>query len=120
MAQWVFNRNGKAKIIFEESCFRDARGRVVGWINNTNVFSLRGRHIGWYEHGVVYDRNNNTLGFIKNCTGYIPSFPGLSGTPGMPGFSGKPGRPGFSGIPGKPGRGGWSKYDLEFYFKENQ
>ena len=53
MAQWAFNRNGKAKIIFDESCFRDARGRVVGWINNTNVFNLRGRHIGWYEHGVV-------------------------------------------------------------------
>jgi len=119
MAEWVFDKNGRTKIILDEFCFRDSMGRVVSWKNNFNVYNLRGQHIGWYENGVLFDSKNRVLGFIRTRTGYIPSSPGLCGTPGMPGFSGIPGRPGFSGTPGKPGRGGWSKYDLESYFKEN-
>ncbi|MCT7473463.1 hypothetical protein N5T11_09710 [Aliarcobacter cryaerophilus] len=80
------------------------------------MYSLQGRHIGWFEDGVLYDNQNKALGFLRNSTGYLPSRPGMSGTPGMPGFSGRPGRPGLSGTPGKPGRSGWSSNDLANYF----
>lgn len=116
MAQWLFNRRGRATIIYDSNCFRNNGGHVVAWIYGDNVYSLKGRHVGWFEGGIFYDSHNNALGFLPNFTGYLPSIPAIGGSPGMPGFSGRPGRPGFSGIPGRPGYGGWSSYDLDSYF----
>src|SRR5262249_1157408 len=75
--------------------FRSADGRVVGWISGNGAYSLPGRHVAWYENGVLYDGSNLASGFCANATGYLPSRPGLRGTPGMPGFAGRPGRPGL-------------------------
>ena len=115
MAEWVYDKSGKATIILDDDCFRNSNGQVIAWISGTNIYSLQGKHIGWFEHGVIRDSNNSAIGFIKNC-GSLPSRPGLGGTPGMPGFSGRPGRPGFAGTPGKPGKGGWSNHALNSYF----
>jgi hypothetical protein len=117
MAEWMFDRNGRACLILDGDRVRNDTGDVVGWISGSGVYSLRGRHIGWYEGGVIYDSSNCALAFTANRTGSLPSVPGLGGTPGMPGFSGVPGRPGLSGAPGKPGRGGWSSHAPRTYFK---
>ena len=116
MAEWMFDKNGNARLLLDGGRVRDDGGAVVGWINGGNVYSLGGEHIGWFEGGVIYDGDNCALAFTRKRSGFLPSVPGLGGTPGMPGFCGVPGRPGFSGTPGKPGRGGWSTHDASQYF----
>lgn len=116
MADWIFNVNGDATIILNDVCLRNSYGNVIAWINYNNVYSLDGNHIGWFERGILYDSNNEVLGFIRNRTGHLPSIPGIGATPGMPGFSGRPGIPGLSGVPGRPGYGGWSNRNLATYF----
>jgi hypothetical protein len=116
MAEWLFNKSGSATLIFDETKIRSGRGDVVAWIAGTNVYDLNGSHVGWFDGGVIYDSNNCALAFCRARTGWIPSQPGISGTPGLPGFSGTPGRSGFSGAPGRPGFGGWSAHDPKKYF----
>lgn len=116
MADWIFNRNGQATLIYDNDCIRSNHGQIIAWINGNNMYSMTGRHKGWFENGVFYDSQNKAIGFLSNATGYLPSRPGMSGRPGMPGFAGRPGRPGFSGTPGRPGYGGWSTYTFEQYF----
>lgn len=115
MADWIFDRHGRATLILDSDCIRNSRGQVVAWISGDNVYTLQGRHCGWLEDGVLADSHNRVLGFLRNATGHLPSRPGIGGTPGTPGFAGRPGRPGLSGTPGKPGRGGWSNEDLAAY-----
>ena len=116
MTEWIFDRNGMAKLLFDDDCIRNDTGQVIAWISGVNVYSLNGRHVGWFENGVLYDSKNKMLGFIRNVSGYLPSMPGISGVPGTPGLSGKPGRPGLSGNPGRPSYGGWSEENLGKYF----
>lgn len=116
MAEWVFNKNGHATIIFDSDCLRSNNGSVTAWISGENVYSLSGKHKGWFVDGVLSDSNNMVIGFLRDCRGLLPSRPGLGGCPGMPGFAGRPGRAGFCGVPGKPGRGGWSNEDLASYY----
>lgn len=117
MADWIFNTNGDATIILDGDCLRNEYGEVIAWIYYDSAYSLNGNHVGWFENGILYDSNNDVLGFIQNRTGYLPSIPAMGGTPGMPGFSGRPGRPGLSGIPGRAGYGGWSNLNLNTYFE---
>jgi hypothetical protein len=116
MAEWLYDRNGRATIIYDNDCFRNKFGKVVGWISNNNVYAVNGRHRGWYEKGVFYDANNRAIGFIRTASGSLPSRPNLGGAPGTPGFLPKPRRPLFAGTPGRPGFGGWSDEDLKNYF----
>jgi hypothetical protein len=116
MVDWIYGSEGNATLIFDHDCIRNNHGQVVAWIKNIHVYNLNGHHVGWFEKGVLYDSNNDVLGFTRNRTGHLPSIPGISGIPGTPGFAGKPGRPGFSGIPGRPGFSGWSNKDLSTYF----
>lgn len=116
MAEWMFDRHGKACLLLDSDRVRSGSGQVVGWINGRNVYSSNGRHVGWFDGGVIYDNANRALAFTAGRTGSLPSVPGLCGTPGMPGFSGTPGRPGLSGSPGMPGRGGWSEHNAAGYF----
>lgn len=116
MAEWIYNKHGRATVLFENDCLRDNRGQVIAWIYGNNLYSLRGHHIGWFEGRVFYDNRNRALGFLYNHTGYLPSIPGLCGMPGLPGLAGRPGMPGLGGIPGRPGYGGWSETLIEDYF----
>jgi len=116
MAEWLFDRNGRPRIILDAEKIRSRQGKVIAWISRNSVYSLQGRHLGWFEGGVVSDSGNCPIAFSRNRTAGLPSAPGMSGTPGMPGFSGVPGRPGLAGTPGRPGRGGWSRLDVEEYF----
>lgn len=115
-AYWIFNRNGQATIIWDGDCFRNKCGQVIAWTTKEFIYNIRGQHVGWFEEGVLYDSFNRALGFVRDCTGYLPSLPGISGTPGMPGFTGKPGKPIFSSPTGRPGLGSWSSENLENYF----
>lgn len=117
MAEWLFDRNGRARLLKDGDCFRNDRGSVVAWISGINVYCLGGQHVGWFDGGVLYDSKNRALGFGRDATGYLPYRPGLAGVPGIPGFAGRLGRPGFSGAPGQPGFGGWSDKDLSGYFE---
>ncbi len=117
MAEWLFDRNGSPQIIEDSDCFRSAEGRVIGWIGPNGAYSLSGRHVAWYEDGILYDGNNHAIGFRSGAIGYLPSRPGLSGTPGMPGFAGRPHRPGLSIVPDRPGFGGWSHIRLSRFFR---
>ncbi|KAF0144893.1 MAG: Uncharacterized protein FD156_1464 [Nitrospirae bacterium] len=119
MSEWLFDRNGNASAILDRDCVRSNSGDVISWISDQNVYSLNGNHIGWFDRGVIYDSDNDVLGFTRNATGPLPSRPGLSETPSIQGFSGRPGRPSFGGVPGRPGYGGWSKHDLKQYLKQN-
>jgi hypothetical protein len=117
MVEWMFDRHGKARIIFDGGKLRSSHGVVVAWIKEPNVYYLGGQHAGWFEDGVLFDSRNHVLGFLRDAEGHLPSRPGLAGTPGMPGLAGTPGRPGFAGTPGRPGRGGWSSEDIAEYFE---
>ena len=114
MADWLFDKSGRATLILDDDCIRDPNGLVVAWISGGSVHTLGGAHCGWFEDGVVYDSGNRALAFVSTATGL--SRPGLAGAPGMPGFAGKPGKPGLSGVPGRPGRSGWSAQDAGTYF----
>ena len=79
MAEWIFNGNGNATIIFDDDCLRNSSGIVIAWVYNFSVYNLNGYHIGWFEKGILYDYNNDVLGFIRNRTGYLPSIPEIGG-----------------------------------------
>ena len=116
MADWLYDRQGRAALIFDTDCLRNRFGKVVAWISSKNVHGTNGRHRGWFENGVLYDSQNRTIGFARNAAGRLPSRPGLGGAPGTPGFLPRPRRPLFAGTPGRPGYGGWSEEDLKSYF----
>lgn len=118
MADWIFNKNGRATLIYDNDCLRNDHGQVIAWIYNYSFFSLKGKHKGWVEEGIFYDSNNSIIGFLSSYTGHLPSIPDTSGKPGMPGFAGRPGRSGFIGVPGRPGFEGWSTSNFEDYFNE--
>jgi|GEM_PF-3907690 len=80
MSEWIFNRNGRPKLLFDQDCLRNIHGHVITWINGPNIYSLRGSHIGWFENGIFYDSDNYAIGFLRNCTGNLPYRPGLTGT----------------------------------------
>lgn len=69
MAQWLYNRRGKATLIDDEDCIRDRAGRVIAWISGNNIYLRSGRHAGWYEEGVLFDRENKALGSSSIYTG---------------------------------------------------
>ncbi len=77
MAEWIFDRNGNATAILDRDCIRTGSGDVAVWISGKNIYSLNGNHIGWFEHGVLYDSNNDAIGFLMDATG-LPGRPGLS------------------------------------------
>ena len=40
MADWIYNSNGNATLIFDNDCIRNNHGKVVAWINNISVYDL--------------------------------------------------------------------------------
>lgn len=116
--EWLYNKNGQAKLFAYEDRFISSRGENLAWIYNENVYNIKnGKHVGWFEKGVLYDKDNKAIAFTRDCKGYLPYYPGLCGIPGTPGIPGKPGRPGFAGMPVRPGYGGWSNRNIEDYFE---
>jgi hypothetical protein len=115
MAEWVFDKQGRAALIYDRDCFRSKIGKVVAWLSNNNVYGTNGRHRGWFEKGIFYDSNNRAVGFTRDATGSLPSRPSTGGIPSTPPFFAKPLKPLFAGTPSRPGPGGWSDEDLKGY-----
>lgn len=117
MLEWIYNRNGRAVALNCDDCVFDSNGCFRLWKLENNLYNMNGNYVGWVEGGVFYDSQNRVLGFTRDHSKFLPSTPGICGTPGYPGISGKPGRPGFSGVPGRPGYCGWSTILMEDYIK---
>jgi hypothetical protein len=118
MAEWVFDRNGEAQIIWDGDCFRSAAGKVIGWIHGNGAYALSGRHVACYDGGVLYDTSNFTIGFRAGARGLLPSRPVLGRLPdSMPGFADKPDRPDLARVIGRPGFCGWSPIRLARFFR---
>lgn len=52
MAEWLFDRNGRPRIILDAEKIRSRQGKVIAWISRNSVYSLQGRHRGWF--GALY------------------------------------------------------------------
>jgi hypothetical protein len=81
MAEWLFDRGGRARILHDSDKLRNNQGQVIAWISENNVYCLRGRHVGWFEGGVVFDSRNCPI-VARNRTIGLPSVPGIGGRRG--------------------------------------
>ena len=118
MAQWLYNRNGHAKIILDGDCLRDGRAAcVIGWIDRDNVYNLSGRHTGWFEHGILYDSRNDTIGFLEVRSGSLPFSPAIAVAPVTPVLAVRPVRPVLGAVRARGAFGGWSRDDLTAFLK---
>lgn len=115
MANWLYDKHGNATLIVDFGCIRSNHGQVLAWINFIHVYNLNGNHIGWFEKGILYDFNNDVLGFTKSRSGHLLSTPGISEINATTSFAGKPEKPEYGSIPGRPGVGGWTYKDLSTY-----
>lgn len=118
MLTWVYDEIGCAGAILDEFCIRNLSGDAVGWVFGVSVFSLKGEHIGWFEDGVMYDVQNNVLGFVPGARGALPETPALAPEPPMPAFSKRPCAPTLRGRTARPrGSAGWSASCLPTYLE---
>ena len=84
------------------------------------MFSLKGEHIGWFEDSVMYDIQNNVLGFIPGAKGLQLDAPALAAEPPVPRFSKRPYVPGLRGRAARPRGTGWSSSCLATYLEFGQ
>lgn len=90
----------------------------MGWVFGVSMFSLKGEHIGWFEDGVMYDIQNNVLGFIPGAKGLALEMPALGPEPVMPALSKRPYVPGLRGRAARPRGTGWSASCLASYLEQ--
>lgn len=112
---WVVDDIGCPGAILDEFCIRNLAGATVGWVFGISVFSLKGEHIGWYEDGVLYDIENQVLGFIPGATGLALACPALAPEPAAPAFAKRPHVPALRGRAARPPGRGWSSFCLSTY-----
>lgn len=118
MATWVYDEIGCAGAILDEFCLRNLAGHSVGWVFGLSVFSLKGEHIGWFEEGVLYDIQNQVLGFVQSARGLQLESPALGPEPAMPALAKRPCAPTLRGRTARPcGSGGWSHVCLATYLE---
>ena len=117
MAEWLFDRKGKACLFLYYDRFIDSDGHTVGWLVNNNVYAMDGKHIGWFENDVLYDGHNRTIAFQRDAIVCLPSVPWTEAAPGIPPISEEPEKPDLRGEPGRPGYAmGWSDEDIAEFF----
>lgn len=116
MLTWVYDEIGCAGAILDDFCIRNLSGHTVGWVFGLSVFSLKGEHIGWCEEGVIFDIQNNVLGFIPGAAGLPLEAPALAPEPLLPTFSKRPHVPTLRGRVTRPSGKGWSAFCLSSYF----
>lgn len=118
MVTWVYDEIGCAGALLDEFCIRNLAGKTVGWVFGVSMFSLKGEHIGWFEDGVMYDIQNNVLGFIPGAKGLALDMPALAAEPAMPALAKRPYVPTLRGRAPRPRGGGWSAASLASYLEE--
>ncbi|MGE5364913.1 MAG: 4-fold beta flower protein [Bacteroidota bacterium] len=136
IAEWLYDKNGDAKIYLDEDKFINHKEEVVATLEGIEVLSPTGEMIALFKKGVLYDSDNRPVAFIENARGYIPGLSDIFGDPGNAEYldqedemtgedeaSGRSGTqngganiPGESGVPTNPVEGGWSDVTLEDLF----
>lgn len=75
MADWMFDRSGQARIIFDNDKIRSAQGRHrLDW--RQQCFLASRKHLGWFEGGVMTDSRDCPIAFLRQRTAGLPSVPG--------------------------------------------
>ncbi|MDM5176907.1 hypothetical protein PO883_06810 [Massilia sp. DJPM01] len=115
MLTWLYDEAGRAAAILDEFCLRTLGGEAAGFVFGLSAFSLRGEHIGWFEDGVLYDVDNQLLGFLAGARGMAHDFPALLAPPPEPVFGKRPTVPTLRARPVRRPAGGWSRHGLPGY-----
>ena len=51
--EWLYNKNGQAKLFTYNDRLISKTGKNIAWIYNGNIHNIEnGKHLGWYENGV--------------------------------------------------------------------
>lgn len=135
IAEWLYDKNGDAKIYLDEDKFYSKNEQEVGLLEGQDVLSPGGEIVGLFIKGVLYDTDNRPVAFTETAKGYIPELDEVIGSPGAPDFSdfadenvdyseetgvinpvhNRNGL-GHSGEPLHPVNGGWSDESVEDLF----
>ena len=115
MLTWLYDGQGRAAAFLDEFCIRSVEGEPTAWVFGLSVFSLRGEHIGWFENGVLFDVDNQILGFLAGATGVKPDFPVPAAAPPVPVLSKRPYVPTLRARPVRQASTGWSRHSLADY-----
>ena len=119
MVTWIYDEVGSAAAILDEFCLRSLDGVPQAWVFGVSVFSIKGDHIGWFEHGVLFDVDNNRLGFVQSALGMGGKSPPLQPAPPVPGFPKRPCVPALRARLARPhGGGGWSVFPVADYLEQ--
>ena len=117
MVTWIYDEMGSAAAILDEFCLRSLDGVPLAWVFGVSVFSIRGDHIGWFEHGVLFDVDNNRLGFLQGALGLGGKSPPLQAAPALPPFSKRPCVPALRARLARPQGGAWSSHRVTDYLE---
>ncbi|MBN3581102.1 hypothetical protein JYB64_01805 [Algoriphagus aestuarii] len=75
----IFNRHGKIVAWIQETEIFDLKGRSIDFVNNEAVFNLRAAYKGTFSNGFFRDKNGSAVAFIDGSTnGPIPPIPSLN------------------------------------------
>lgn len=116
ISEWLFDKNGDAKIYLEEDKFMSHDQRNIGTLEGQDVLTISGELIGAFVNGVLYDTDDRPVAFTETAKGYIPSTQDVTGSTGMEDVAFAPGDLGSSGKPYNPVHGTWSDETLDDLF----
>lgn len=116
IAEWLYDKNGEAKIYLTEDRFLSKSDKEIGTLEGSDVFSMSGELIGSIANGVLYDTDNRAIAFFEHAKGYIPSLTDITGNTQMDEAQNIPANLGDSGEPVVPVHGDWSDMTLEELF----
>lgn len=120
MVTWIYDEMGNAGAILDEFCLRSNDGTPVAWVFGVSVFALKGEHIGWFEHGILFDVDNNKLGFVAGAIGLGGATPQLAEPSRLPRFAKRPYVPALRARLARPGGGIWSGHRLADYLDRSE
>lgn len=120
MVTWMYDETGTAGAILDEFCLRSTDGTPLAWVFGVSVFALKGEHIGWFEHGVLFDVDNNKLGFVAGAIGLGGASPQLADAPPLPRFAKRPYVPALRARLARPVGGSWSCHQLADYLDRSE
>ncbi len=120
MVTWIYDETGTAGAILDEFCVRGIDGAPLAWVFGVSVFALKGEHIGWFEHGVLFDVDNNKLGFVAGAIGLGGAAPHLAEVPPIPRLAKRPNVPTLRARLARPAGGIWSGHRLADYLDRSE
>jgi hypothetical protein len=114
--EWLYDKNGDAKLYLEEDKFMSNDQRIIGTLDGEDVYAVSGEYIGSFIKGVIYDTDDRIVALTEHAQGYVPTGDDVFGSPTMPDVEYAPNGLGLSGNPVNPVHGGWSDETLDDFF----